>query len=48
MITYFDASLAQLSIHYSGNKLLDESYRFSENPLPLVDDTLSKLLMQNF
>ena len=48
MITYFDATLAQLSIHYSRNKLLDESYRFSQNPLPLADETISKLLMQYF
>jgi hypothetical protein len=48
MITYFDAALTQISIHYSGNKLQDEVYRLSEKPLVMEDDTLSDLLMQYF
>ena len=48
MITCFDASLTQLSIHYTGNKLLDESYRLSDKPFAIADETLSKLLMQYF
>lgn len=48
MITYFEATLTQLSIHHTGNKLLDESYRLSQKPLPIADETLGKLLMQYF
>ncbi len=48
MITFFEATLTKLSIHYTGNKLLDESYRLSDKPLPVADETLSKLLMQYF
>ena len=48
MITYFEGSLTQLSIHYLGNKLKDELYRLSGKPLLIEDDTLSTLLMQYF
>ena len=48
MITYFDATLFQLSIHYTGNKLQDEMYRLSDKPLPVIDETLGGLLMQYF
>ena len=48
MITYTEAGLQRLSIHHSGNKLLDEKYKLSENPLQLKDAVLEKLLMQYF
>ena len=48
MITFVEATLTHLSIHYTGNKLLDESYRLSDKPLPIADEVLSNLLMQYF
>ena len=48
MITYVEATLDQLSIHYTGNKLQDEMYRLSDKPLPIADVTLAQLLMQYF
>ena len=48
MITYFEAGIVQLSIHYTGNKLQDESYRLSEKPFSVADETLGKLLLQYF
>lgn len=48
MLSYIEASLAQLSIHRVGNKLLDEHYILSESPLNITDELLPKLLMQYF
>ena len=48
MITYFEAAITRLSIHYTGNKLKDESYRLSQKSLPIADETLSRLLLQYF
>ncbi len=48
MISYFDAALTRLSIHYTGNKVKDESYRLSQKSLPIADEILSSLLMQYF
>ena len=48
MVTYFEASLEQLSIHYTGFKLQDELYRLSDRPLVISDATLNGLLMQYF
>lgn len=48
MITFFEASLAQLSIHRVGNKLQDEFYVLSENSLPVEDEFLANLLMQYY
>jgi 37-kD nucleoid-associated bacterial protein len=48
MISNFEAVLQKLSIHQSGNKLLDEKYKLSEQPLILNDDVLNKLLLQYF
>ncbi|RYY06532.1 MAG: nucleoid-associated protein, partial [Sphingobacteriaceae bacterium] len=48
MISFFEASLTQLSIHRVGNKLQDEFYVLSEAPVPELDETLNKLLMQYF
>jgi len=48
MLSFFDASLTQLAIHRIGNKMLDEHYILSDQPLPLQDEILPKLLMQYF
>ena len=48
MISYFEASISSLSIHQSGNKLLDEKYKLSQHPITIEDETLSKLLLQYF
>jgi hypothetical protein len=48
MISYFEAGLSSVSIHHSGNKLLDEKYKLSEHPITLKDETLSNLLLQYF
>ncbi|WP_129715352.1 nucleoid-associated protein [Pedobacter sp. SYP-B3415] len=48
MITSFDASLAKLSIHRTGNRMLEEYYALSDEPLNLEDEILSSLLMQYF
>ncbi|QNL49004.1 nucleoid-associated protein [Olivibacter sp. SDN3] len=48
MLSHFEASLAQLSIHRIGNKLMDDHYILSESPLNLTDELLPKLLMQYF
>jgi len=48
MLTFFEASLAQLSIHRVGNKMQDKHYILSEKPLDIQDEILPKLLMQYF
>ena len=48
MIASFEASLSALSIHRVGNKLLDEFYVLSEQPIGITDELLGKLLMQYF
>jgi len=48
MLSYFEASLTELSVHRVGNKLLDEHFILSESPLTLNDEVLPKLLMQFF
>ncbi len=48
MISYFDATLKSVSIHQSGNKLLDEKYRLSAHPFTIKDETLNQLLLQYF
>jgi hypothetical protein len=48
MITFLEATLDRLSVHKAGNKLLDELYRLSEQPLTITDEMLNKLLMQYF
>jgi len=48
MISSFEASLAQLSIHHVGNKLTDEGFVLSEKPVAFTDELLSQLLMQYF
>lgn len=48
MVSFFEASLEQLSIHRTGNKLQNEFYVLSENPFEIQDDTLKVLLMHYF
>ncbi len=48
MITFFEASLAELSIHRIGNKAQDEFYVLSEASLQIQDETLKNLLIQYF
>jgi hypothetical protein len=48
MITFFEATLAELSIHRIGNKLQDEFYVLSENSLHINDEMLNKLLLHYF
>lgn len=48
MITFFEASLAELSIHRIGNKLQDEFYVLSEQSMVIQDEMLKQLLLQYF
>jgi len=48
MITFSEATLAELSIHRIGNKLQDEFYVLSENSLHIQDEMLNQLLLQYF
>lgn len=48
MITNFETILQTLSIHQTGNKLLDEKYKLSEQPFEIKDDVLNKILIQYF
>ena len=48
MISSFDSTLNALSIHFSGNKILDEKYRLSNKPFSINDETLNKLLLGYF
>jgi len=48
MISFFEASLTQLSIHRVGNKIQDERYILSEQSIQLKDELLGKLLLQYF
>ncbi len=48
MISYSEAQLSQLSIHHIGNKVQNEHFSLSEQPLDLSDELLSSLLMQYF
>jgi hypothetical protein len=48
MISFFEASMAELSIHRIGNKSEDEFYVLSENSVAITDTHLSGLLMQYF
>ena len=48
MISYFQASLSQLTIHKVGNKLLDEHLSLSEHLLKTNDEVLDNLLMNYF
>ncbi|MFT3933180.1 MAG: nucleoid-associated protein [Chitinophagaceae bacterium] len=48
MVSFFEASITQLSVHKTGNKNLEEALVLSEQPFPLTDETLSELLMRYF
>lgn len=48
MISYSEASLAELSIHRIGNKSEDEFYVLSEQSLVIEDEQLKNLLLQYF
>ncbi len=48
MISFFEAAITQLSIHKTGNKLLDEPLTLSHKPTVINDDVLRNLLMQYF
>lgn len=48
MVTFFEASLLQLSIHKIGNKLLNEPCVLSDRPVAVDDEMLNGLLMQYF
>ena len=48
MIFYTEASIQQLSVHKTGNKLNDEPLVLSENPVAIYDEVLGSLLMQYF
>jgi hypothetical protein len=48
MISFFEASLAELSIHRIGNKSQDEFYVLSDHSLVIKDSLLKNLLLQYF
>ncbi len=48
MISYLEATLKTISIHQSGNKLLDEKYKLSAQPFTINDEILNQLLLQYF
>lgn len=48
MISFFEASLAELSIHRIGNKAEDELYVLSDQSLVIQDEQLKELLLQYF
>ncbi|PYF75717.1 nucleoid-associated protein [Pedobacter nutrimenti] len=48
MISFFEASLAELSIHRIGNKSEDEFYVLSDQSLVIQDEQLKNLLLQYF
>ncbi len=48
MVSSFEASLGQLSVHRIGNKAQNEFYTLSDKPLQIDDDLLRKLLLQYF
>jgi hypothetical protein len=48
MISFFEASLAELSVHRIGNKSQDEFYVLSEQSIALKENLLRNLLQQYF
>jgi hypothetical protein len=48
MISFYEATLAELSIHRIGNKAQDEFYVLSDNSLQIQDELLKNLLLQYF
>jgi hypothetical protein len=48
MISFYEASLAELSIHRIGNKAQDEFYVLSDQSMQIQDELLKNLLLQYF
>ena len=48
MVTFFEASLAQLSVHRVGNKVNEEFYVLSDEQLTIGNPVLSNLLLKYF
>ncbi len=48
MVTFTEAAINSISIHKTGNKLLDEPLVLSETSLVITDEVLNQLLMQYF
>lgn len=48
MVTFFEAQLVSLSVHRVGNKIQNEFYSLSDQPLQIEDETLANLLMHYF
>jgi hypothetical protein len=48
MISFYEAALAELSIHRIGNKAQDEFYVLSDQSLQIQDELLKNLLLQYF
>ncbi|WP_231424004.1 nucleoid-associated protein [Pedobacter sp. Leaf250] len=48
MISFFEANLKSISVHHTGNKLLEEYYKLSDKPLDVSDELLNNILMQFF
>lgn len=48
MVSYFETSLAALSVHHIGNQAQNEHYALSDHPVELKDELISTLLMQYF
>ncbi len=48
MVTFFEASLQNISVHHVGNPMQDERYVLSDTPLALKDEIIPRLLMQYF
>ena len=48
MISFFEASLDQISVHRVGNKVQDEFYILSDQTLNIDDNVLKSLLIKYF
>src|ERR1700749_2744732 len=48
MVSFFEATLNNISIHHIGNPSQNEFYSLSESPIELKDDIIPKLLIQYF
>jgi len=48
MVSFFEASIAQIAVHKTGNKTNNEPLLLSAAALPAPDETLSQLLLQYF
>jgi hypothetical protein len=48
MVTFYEASIEEISVHRVGNKIQNEFYSLSDQPLKIDDEVLDGLLMQYF